>query len=1236
MYLDPILPFLDRAKTMRQDKRMVDAGELYFPFKIPDQDMVNSYDLNRKAILSGVYLFYYVRPLGIMVMMDDRPELTYWMIQNRVKVRGKIITVDYGWIAPDIHVNGKLAFLRVGNAFESADIQTDELINMACSGLAMSLEEKKTVYMDLTESDVYEIDPEAESIAGGEVASDIDTGTYDYIATYLQAKSSKGMQVPLLKGPTGVAKSAIIKNFADTMTATDAEGQEVGFRLVDFRLAFCTRLNFSGLKEIISDKDEETGEENLYASSSPRMEIVESTDEFRVYLRQLRDIALKHLGDPNLADDKRKQLQRVLDNIQEKLKIPIIFFDEITRAPKDVRGAIMTLLSGKTFMTWHVTEAKIVAATNVLLDISKNKVEADYSNIPDPHLVDANIDKAFNARFVHIEVRPNDIFSRWTEWANMQKKPIMEVIDAQSGLSITKTKQSIHPAVRSYIFHPKNNDPLYTAYNYDQVVKKYNQAMSQPIVQPDDPNEPVQIPETDSILVTTAFPSFRSWTQVSDYLYTLDQLKGSPKKVSSDVIYGLIGEESGADFCKYITSGTIMAGKPAKYSAIETIIRSDIGYDIIPRYGVKSISAVSMPGKKFKGRDFKVSAFTPGGGELAYTRIEWDNPNASPPVGTAYTVTFECEEVRYVMKDHTQAEDRLGDFVEDGVLSGTPVLMTGQTSIGKTARVSQVADKLNYRIYDVNLAFKDRLEIMGTPTKVSTLDEEGKKGEIGKPSQFLKESIGMSDNLPLEFISAFNETTDINVKGGAIPPAFTEHVAEESFERAYNEVLQPDSKWQGIILFFDELNRAGHPAMLSAVFEAVSDHRFMGVTFDPKIVKVVAACNIGSQYMDAGELDPALVARFALFKKEKYEAEDLRSFVNYMKRREFDDRVIKFVDEFLTDDEAITMLSKVEKDPDNYQVCATSRAFSTLNNTLKTMLNHKNKLSIYGASPFSSPAWSSLKGDPNNEDLFRQVINAALNDLDRGWIGTTYPGVVTDDKKQPVDMSKLISKFITTANDYLRGADAAGRPMTPEIIPKVRDLVYRQMKQMKKCEDLAMLSRDTQFKQILGDEAGKEFLKYFNPRAADLLTVILNIEHLSDSTMFGQGKKYPDQAAIIQAYCTDQVNKHVKAAPGAAEFGITTNILEVINHPTAPRLGQFNIQQVIIGMVRAAQQKTADLSRKLVETLGMDANVEDFIVKAEKQGLDFSQEVLALGGFLLVEILPDGKRDYAEEWKKMK
>ena len=85
-----------------------------------------------------------------------------------------------------------------------------------------------------------------------------------------------------------------------------------------------------------------------------------------------------------------------------------------------------------------------------------------------------------------------------------------------------------------------------------------------------------------------------------------------------------------------------------------------------------------------------------------------------------------------------------------------------------------------------------------------------------------------------------------------------------------------------MVLFFDEFNRSIDPVTQTAIFQAISDNCFAGVTFPKGLIKVVLAGNPPDQLTgEAGEIETALVSRTIHWRKLGYTKQDAIDFLNF-------------------------------------------------------------------------------------------------------------------------------------------------------------------------------------------------------------------------------------------------------------------------------------------------------------------------------------------------------------------
>lgn len=148
-----------------------------------------------------------------------------------------------------------------------------------------------------------------------------------------EMKSGGREVVPLLIGPTAVFKSATVKELC----------KKYNYRMVDFRVAFTSRLDYSGLFQI----GEVEGKKYSYAC--PMEEIVVCSDGFREFCKQsyqkLEDILQKGYTEEEIASDGNEvdtEKKYLTDEQKDKIvglqlqyknymRTPVLFCDEITR-----------------------------------------------------------------------------------------------------------------------------------------------------------------------------------------------------------------------------------------------------------------------------------------------------------------------------------------------------------------------------------------------------------------------------------------------------------------------------------------------------------------------------------------------------------------------------------------------------------------------------------------------------------------------------------------------------------------------------------------------------------------------------------------------------------------------------------------------------------------------------------------------------------------------------------------
>lgn len=280
------------------------------------------------------------------------------------------------------------AIFQCNGAYLVEDILTDTFINACANGLDVS-SETYSEYKVLEDSDKLDTVSMSEWLFSNEhidesyiMESALDTlqllkdrrkkgksndaegikgkdAVYTWLDAYFSLPEGEEMKsggrevVPLLIGPTAVFKSATVKELC----------KKYNYRMVDFRVAFTSRLDYSGLFQI----GEVDGKKYSYAC--PMEEIVVCSDGFREFCKQsyqkLEDILQKGYTESSVAsdgntvetekkyltDEQKTKIVELQLQYKNYMRTPVLFCDEITRCrDKGVNGILVQLLNQKKLM----------------------------------------------------------------------------------------------------------------------------------------------------------------------------------------------------------------------------------------------------------------------------------------------------------------------------------------------------------------------------------------------------------------------------------------------------------------------------------------------------------------------------------------------------------------------------------------------------------------------------------------------------------------------------------------------------------------------------------------------------------------------------------------------------------------------------------------------------------------------------------------------------------------------
>ena len=301
-----VLPFLDQAPVLSVHEGVVTS--------FANLEINNQFIDTQLAKRNERCKFYLVRPLNILIPMDLFPSkfLDYGLCQIDVT------EVDYSHVA-DLIIYGnenQVLYPGVGGFIEEI-VEDNALINLASNGEAINsctfdgrnLSFKRIMVHEMLEASLSKLKANK---ASKPIMVNSDTALMVRIESYLLGGYLTN-RVPLLMGQSAVAKSATVKALC----------AKHGFRLVDLRTGFMSRLDIQGLTEI------EYQEDGTAVSYNCGMEeFIECTDE---YIKYCRDAIpkIEEAIDSCVEPDKKKGLQAILKKYQEGAKIPVLFLDEI-------------------------------------------------------------------------------------------------------------------------------------------------------------------------------------------------------------------------------------------------------------------------------------------------------------------------------------------------------------------------------------------------------------------------------------------------------------------------------------------------------------------------------------------------------------------------------------------------------------------------------------------------------------------------------------------------------------------------------------------------------------------------------------------------------------------------------------------------------------------------------------------------------------------------------------------
>lgn len=1063
-------PFLDKADFIKNVRETHSIDEF-----LGYESLITDFDSQTSDSSSRVFKAYRIMPSNTLFLMElPSTVLRIFSGDFGGNIIVDIMEFDYQGVAniveTDLVNDVNKAIFACNGAYLVEDIVTDTFINACSNGFDVPrdisvdykvLEESDKQNKDSLSSWLFMNDNIDESYImesafvtlqmlkdrrkNGESNDAEEVKGKDVVYTWLDAyfslpegeemKSGGREVVPLLIGPTAVFKSATVKELC----------KKYNYRMVDFRVAFTSRLDYSGLFQI----GEVEGKKYSYAC--PMEEIVVCSDGFREFCKQsyqkLEDILQKGYTEEEIASDGNEvdtEKKYLTDEQKDKIvelqlqyknymRTPVLFFDETTRCrDKGVNGILVQLLNQKKLNDMTLNGCKFVAATN--LDIQKGLEREEYRMELDMlYDVNTDLDVAYSNRFIPLKVYPNDVMDRWFEWASgtTDKKGFKGV-------------SNIHPVVLEFL---NNNRDM--VYNDKPTLDAIADGLS------------------DNEQRTQVFPNYRTWDMLSDYLYSVDKTAEAENDGKEDS-----GEEK-------LYKRKILEGYVSKWCCEKFI-----------------------PFLESKG----------------YSNYD---------------------EVKEPIKDD------VGDFLSTALETGSPAMLIGPSSIGKSSRVKQYMKKAKIKtglepvLINVNLASKDAVDLMGMPVKQSLTEYVG--GGILKGS-------GLDDvSKALQDVVA-NVSADIKY---GMTDIMTLRAPDKTIKDRFVTALKEGRE---VILFFDEVNRVSSNTVTSAVFEVISDYRFAGVDFSnyKDKVKVVAACNMAWEgmddeaggYGDTGTLDPAFAARFSIYWKKNYDENDVASWIEFMESQKEEGLIDGTLIEFfkgLEPEKALKIMASVEKRTlEDAQ--PSTRNMLQLSKDIKSMRGRRQENGTFKAKAFNGKILFTDDVAMMFEDLVLERQSDSLEShaqktvkfLDSLLYGSeSWESLLIGDSVKigdtSISASDIIDSLVQCRDDLkqftLKPMSSDDRVDCSDTIDLVEDLAgfVRQL------DINTGNKREDMFKMYLGESILGEFTKYFNNTFGTNLDEDISIEQLSDKTLIipfmkivqRNFSKYSGNTEGMVRYCLD-------------------------------------------------------------------------------------------------------------------
>lgn len=528
--------------------------------------------------------------------------------------------------------------------------------------------------------------------------------------------------------------------------------------------------------------------------------------------------------------------------------------------------------------------------------------------------------------------------------------------------------------------------------------------------------------------------------------------------------------------------------------------------------------------------------------------------------------------------------------------TNTPMLMATPSAMGKSSRIMELQQQTGAMIQEINLAEQTRSDLLGA-------------ADIVDITEFALDGVV---NLPTDIVGELNTLVNDLADKDILPRRVTKKFPKGSLYKAVKEAALAG---KDLIIHFDEMNRVSDPSIMSAVFEAVSDHRLMGVDFDPAKIRVFASCNVGANHSDGtSNLDPAFAARFTIFRKRAYDMNDVKAFIAYMHKKNFHPAIVAWFEQ-LDEDAQLECLQSVER-RDMAMSAPSSRGIKDLSNNLSQVSTNKALTGVMIFNPSSVQAnMNALSKDVinYNSNSFTTTFRALAKEVKKhgkNWCGLGSPITLNmgdGNEASPEDVIDTILEIISQIeNDISTNGHCSDGEMANAFYVLLEYMlgVEHNVEDARKFYFEAYLGKEKTdpYEQSVDTEGGsgyRDFSALFIPYYNEVSGRIARVYTIEECTTID----------IWQEFIAQELNKISNEDDRGDE--IAKLMVQWYNQFKGQALVVSLAQDVILNAINAI--RVAEIKSNIAISLATNPVGEQLLIAAEqKDGVDFALKLLTV------------------------